>query len=74
MRPGRRIQPTDTELEELQPWARRAFEDVYRRRSREQASREDIAYGFVEALRWARVRSAFRPSSSQLADLDRPAE
>ena len=59
-----RIQQANAELEVLQPWARRAFEEAYRRRPREQASREDIAYGFVEALRWARVSSAFRPSES----------
>jgi hypothetical protein len=47
-------------LDDLEPWARRAFEDAYRQRPREQASREDIAYGFIQALRWARVSSAFR--------------
>jgi hypothetical protein len=46
-------------LDDLRPWAQRAFEDVYRQ-TREQASREDIAYGFIQALRWARVWSAFR--------------
>jgi len=44
---------------DLQPWARRAFDDAYRRRPREQASREDVAYGFLRALVWARVASAF---------------
>jgi hypothetical protein len=40
-----RIQQPNAKLEVLQPWARRAFEEAYRRRPREQASREDIAYG-----------------------------
>jgi hypothetical protein len=48
-------------LDALQPWARRAFEHAYRRRPREQASRKDMAYGFIEALRWAHVSSAFCP-------------
>ncbi len=52
--------PPDPTPNDLQPWARRAFEDAYRRRSREQASREDVAYGFLCALVWARVASAFR--------------
>jgi hypothetical protein len=47
-------------LDDLQPWAQRAFEDAYQHRPRDQASRDDIAYGFVQALRWARVLSAFR--------------
>jgi hypothetical protein len=45
--------PADSGIDALQPWALRAFERAYRRRPREQASREDIADGFVEALRWA---------------------
>jgi hypothetical protein len=57
-------------LDALQPWARRAFEDAYRRRPREQASREDMAYGFIEALRWAHVSSAFCPDTARPADLD----
>ena len=61
----------DPEL--LQSWARRAFEEAYRRRPREQASREDILYGFVEALRWARVDSAFRTSGPPLTKPDYPA-
>ena len=61
------------DLELLQSWARRAFEEAYRRRPREQASREDILYGFVEALRWARVNSAFRTSGLPLIKPDRPA-
>ena len=56
--------PLEAGLEELQPWARRGFEDAYRRRPREQASRDDIAYGFVQALRWAHVTSAFRDIGS----------
>jgi hypothetical protein len=55
--PPPRAQPG---LDDLQPWAQRALEDTYRQRPREQASREDIAYGFIQALRWARVSSAFR--------------
>jgi hypothetical protein len=66
--------PADTELELLQPWARRAFEDAYRRRPREQASRGDVAYGSVAALRWAHVRSGFHPSRPQLSDLESPAQ
>ena len=57
----------EANLEQLQPWARRGFEDTYRRRPREQASRDDIAYGFVQALRWAHVTSAFRDSSPRAA-------
>jgi hypothetical protein len=34
-------------LDDLQPWALRAFEDAYQRRPRDQASRDDIAYGFL---------------------------
>jgi hypothetical protein len=56
--------PVEAGLEELQLWARRGFEDAYRRRPREQASRDDIACGFVQALRWAHVTSAFRDSGS----------
>jgi len=52
--------PPDPTPDDLQPWARRAFEDAYRRRPREQASREDVAYGFLRALVWARVASAFQ--------------
>ena len=59
--------------EALQPWALRAFERAYRRRPREQASREDIAYSFVEALQWARVSSAFRPDRPQLSNPEHPA-
>jgi hypothetical protein len=70
----RRIDPPNAELEVLQPWAWRAFEEAYRRRPREQASREDIAYGFVGALRWARVSSAFRPSKAQLTNPEHPAQ
>jgi hypothetical protein len=58
--------PTDSGIEALQPWALRAFERAYRRRPREQASREDLAYGCIEALRWARVSSAFRCERPQL--------
>jgi len=47
--------PPDPTPGDLQPWARRAFEDAYRRRPREQASREDVAYGFLRALVWALV-------------------
>ncbi len=50
----------DPRTTDLQPWARRAFEEAYRCRPREQASREDMAYGFLCALVWARVASAFR--------------
>jgi hypothetical protein len=32
-------------LEQLQPWARRGFEEANRRRPREQTSRDDVAYG-----------------------------
>ncbi len=49
----------DPRTTDLQPWARRAFEEAYRCRPREQASREDVAYGFLCALVWARVASAF---------------
>ena len=66
--------PADSGIDALQPWALRAFERAYRRRPREQASREDIAYGFVEALRWARVRSALRPTSPPGTEIERPAE
>jgi hypothetical protein len=62
------------DLELLQSWARRAFEEAYRRRPREQASREDILYGFVAALRWARVSSAFRPDRPQLSNPECPAQ
>ena len=65
--------PADSGIDALQPWALRAFERAYRRRPREQASREDIAYGFIEALRWAQVSSAFRPSRPQLTHPDHPA-
>jgi len=51
--------PREPTTGDLRPWARRAFEDAYRRRPREQASREDVAYGFLHALVWARVASAF---------------
>ena len=61
------------DLELLQSWARRAVEEAYRHRPREQASREDILYGFVEALRWARVNSAFRTSRTPLTKPDHPA-
>src|SRR5205085_2214798 len=64
--------PAEAGLEALQPWARRAFEGAYRRRPREQASREDIAYGFIEALCWAQVSSAFRPDNPSLTDLGDP--
>jgi hypothetical protein len=59
--------PVEAGPEELQPWARRGFEDAYRQRARQQASREDVAYGFVQALRWAHVTSAFRDSGSTAA-------
>jgi hypothetical protein len=62
------------DLKLLQSWARRAFEDAYRRQPREQASREDILYGFVEALRWARVALAFRPNSPEDMKIERLAE
>ncbi len=51
--------PREPTTEDLRPWARRALEDAYRRRPREQASREDVAYGFLHALVWARVTWAF---------------
>jgi hypothetical protein len=35
--------PGEQGLEDLQPWAHRAFEEAYRQRPREQVSREDIA-------------------------------
>jgi hypothetical protein len=63
-------QPTldhELSLDDLQPWALRAFEDAYQRRSRDQASRDDIAYGFVQALFWAHVNSAFRTVDTRLA-------
>jgi hypothetical protein len=51
-------------IDDLQPWALRAFEQAYRQRPGEQASRDDLAYGFVQALRWAHVTSAFRDIGS----------
>jgi hypothetical protein len=54
-------------LDDLQPWAQRAFEDAHRRRPRDQASRDDIAYGFLQALFWAHVSSAFRDLSRPVA-------
>ncbi len=54
-------------LDDLQPWALRAFEDAYQHRPRDQASRDDIAYGFLQALLWAHVTSAFRGVSGPAA-------
>jgi hypothetical protein len=54
-------------LDDLQPWALRAFEDTYQRRPRDQASRDDIAYGFLQALLWAHVASAFRGPNEPVA-------
>jgi len=51
--------PREPTTEDVRPWARRALEDAYRRRARDQASRQDVAYGFLHALVWARVASAF---------------
>jgi len=56
--------PREPTTGDLRPWARRAFEDAYRRRPREQASREDVAYGFLHALVWARVASAFHDAGN----------
>jgi hypothetical protein len=46
-------------LSDLQPWARKAFEKMYRQRDREQASREDLAYGFIAGLYWLGSKSSF---------------
>ena len=54
-------------LDDLQPWALRAFEDIYQRRPRDQASRDDIAYGLLRALLWAHVTSAFRRVNGPVA-------
>jgi hypothetical protein len=59
--------PERPAVDDLEPWALHAFEQAYRRQPHEQASRDDIAYGFVPALRWAHVTSAFRDIGSTAA-------
>jgi hypothetical protein len=44
-------------IDDLQPWSLRTFEQAYKQRSREQASRDDMALAFVQALRWAHVHA-----------------
>ena len=53
-------------VEDLAPWARRAFEQAYADLSnrRERCSREDFASGWIAALEYLRSESSFtRPSA-----------
>jgi hypothetical protein len=49
-------------LNDLQPWALRAFESAYSDLSkrREKCSPEDFAGGFIAALAWSRSSSSFK--------------
>lgn len=53
-------------IEDLQPWARRAFEEAYADLSkrRYKCSRDDFASGFIAALEWAKSSSSFRVKES----------
>jgi hypothetical protein len=50
-------------LDDLTPWARRAFEEAYQQRPRLAASREDVAYGWIAALVWLHAHSSFAPDA-----------